>query len=346
MQMRPVCDNGGVVLLIVLWVLVLLSVIAGEFSYTMSNQVRMVSNFKESAQAYYIAVGGINQAIYQILQVENQNRTAPDSGGSARQGDSLPGTWRINGTTGPIAMGDHGSLKVHIRNEGGKIDINRAESNLLHVLLRPFGLEESRESTIVDSILDWRDENSLHRASGAEDDYYRALAEPYECRDGPFRKKEELLLVRGVTPKLYYGGLEEMVTVLPGQKKEEFTGLTRLLRNFGNTGKGGAGGLNINAVPPRLLGAFPDIQPETVETILSYRQAQEIRSLSELAAVLDDGQFEIVRRHFTAEALPYYRIWAMGYTQNNVKETIEVLVRVNPGGEEPYQILEWNDAVR
>ena len=67
--------------------------------------------------------------------------------------------------------------------------------------------------TVIDSIIDWRDSNHDHLLNGAEEDYYRGLDPPYSCKDGPFDVVEELLLVRGVTPRLFAGGDVE------GQKK-------------------------------------------------------------------------------------------------------------------------------
>ncbi len=348
MRTHFIQDNAGMALLIVLWVLVLMTVIAGEFSYTMRNQVRMAANCKESAQAYYIAVGGINQAIYSLLQSNNPESKAAGAGDAKQHSPALSGQWRTNATIGPIPFGDTGFLKVHIRNEGGKINLNQANEALLHILLSPFGLEEDRERTIVDSILDWRDENSLHRANGAEDDYYQSLPEPYECRDGDFQSKEELLLVRGITPEIYYGGLEKWVTVIPGQTQaSQSSGFGGLLANFGKAGRGGAGSerLNINAVPLSLLRSLPDIEPETVEVIDSYRRDRRINAITELGQLLEGGQLDILRRYCTAEALPYYRIWAMGYTQNHIREVIEALVYIGGKGDKAYRILEWKDAV-
>jgi len=55
------------------------------------------------------------------------------------------------------------------------------------------------------SILDWRDPDDLYRMNGAEPDYYQSLKEPYRCKNGNLDSIEELLLVRGVTPELFYG---------------------------------------------------------------------------------------------------------------------------------------------
>lgn len=58
---------------------------------------------------------------------------------------------------------------------------------------------------IADSILDWMDEDSDPRENGAEDEYYAGLDPPYYPRNGLPDSLDELLLVRGITPKLLYG---------------------------------------------------------------------------------------------------------------------------------------------
>jgi hypothetical protein len=70
------------------------------------------------------------------------------------------------------------------------------------VLMRLPGITEE----IADSLLDWIDDSSYEpREYGAKDEYYTYLDPPYETRKGIPDSLDELLLVRGVTPKLLYG---------------------------------------------------------------------------------------------------------------------------------------------
>lgn len=63
----------------------------------------------------------------------------------------------------------------------------------------------SMTSDVADAILDWLDTDDEPRSDGAEFDYYQGLNPPYEPRNGPIVALEELLLVRGVTPRTLYG---------------------------------------------------------------------------------------------------------------------------------------------
>lgn len=59
---------------------------------------------------------------------------------------------------------------------------------------------------IADAILDFLDADEEPRTYGAEfDDYYRELPTPYKPPNGPINSVEQLLLVRGVTPRLLFG---------------------------------------------------------------------------------------------------------------------------------------------
>ncbi len=69
------------------------------------------------------------------------------------------------------------------------------------ILMRLPGVTEE----IADSLLDWMDEDSEPREYGAEDEYYSTLDPPYYTKNGIPDSIDELLLVKGITPKLLYG---------------------------------------------------------------------------------------------------------------------------------------------
>ena len=97
--------------------------------------------------------------------------------------------------------------------EAGKVNINLVSESTLRKIIGQLGLEGEARDIVVDSILDWRDPDDFSRLNGAENDYYQSLKEPYYCKNGNLDSIEELLLVRGVTPDLFYGR--------KGIKKEE-----------------------------------------------------------------------------------------------------------------------------
>jgi general secretion pathway protein K len=205
----------GIALFMVLWVLILLSAIAAEFCFAMRTEVNMVRNFKEQTEAYYIALAGLNRGVMELVR----NVTSPekkkllaDKTEEKAETSETSNRWRMNTTIPPVPFAQ-GRFQVHIGNEAGKINLNTSDEFQLKMMLSGFDLDEKTTSIIVDSIMDWRDENDLHRMNGAENDYYQSLPDPYECKNGDFDAVEELLMVRGMTPEIFYGGLKQMVSV-------------------------------------------------------------------------------------------------------------------------------------
>ncbi len=189
-------NQEGAALLLVLWVLVLLTGIVTEFAYSMRTEVTITRNFKEEQEAYYAALSGIELAKAEILSARGSMYL--DERGELIFGERGSGMKR-EGRVGETFYA------YSIVDEERKINLNSATPDQLRYLFRSAGVEGAQLDTIVDSILDWRDPDQLHRASGAEEDYYRSLPKPYSCKDGPFDAVEELLLVKGMTPEILYG---------------------------------------------------------------------------------------------------------------------------------------------
>jgi hypothetical protein len=67
-------------------------------------------------------------------------------------------------------------------------------------------MEEGEErSSLVDCIIDWIDGDDIARASGMEEDDYQALDVPRHVKNSPLDSPEELLLVYGMIPELFFG---------------------------------------------------------------------------------------------------------------------------------------------
>ena len=62
-------ETGGVALVLVVWVIVVLTAIVGEFSYTMRTEINIARNFKEEEEAYQLALAGIEKAKLELLSV-------------------------------------------------------------------------------------------------------------------------------------------------------------------------------------------------------------------------------------------------------------------------------------
>jgi len=327
---RCIDNENGIALFLVLWVLVLLSVIVGEFCYVMRTEVNITGNFKEATQAYYIAKAGLNRAIVELVRNARIPIKVNDFESEEAETEQR---LRVNTDIPPVTFGG-GQFKVRVAGESGKININTPDTRLLKMMLSGFELADEDRDVIVDSILDWRDKDHLHRLNGAEDDYYRSLPEPYECRDNDFMSVGELLLVKGVTPALFYGGLEKLITVYSDDS------------NAKGKKKNIKGMVNINAVDYDMLMGLPTITEELAREIINYRKTTDFKSLSELSEILGLEVYNAVKSYLTTRTLPYYTVTSMGMTgDGRIRRGVEAIVKIDARAQKGYKILRWLDDI-
>jgi len=190
----------GMALMVVLWLLTFLGVVFTAFMFSMRTELAAAGNFKEEAEAYFLAEAGVYRAAAEII---NADRNVPPNSSLY---DALDEHWHINPAAYEGVLLGRGRYWVTVNDEESKIPLNGASDPVLRRLLSNSGVKDERLlSVIVDSIQDWRDADNLHRLNGAEDDYYLSLPVPYKAKNGNFEAIDELLLVKGMTPEILYG---------------------------------------------------------------------------------------------------------------------------------------------
>lgn len=227
----------GVALLLVLWVFMVLGVLALDFARFMRDDAMAGLNFAEETHGYYVALAGLNRALFDFQQVR-ENDAAISPGGRTPPGVSASDEPPLVPPDAQWHEGEFAGARwaVRMTDEGALVSLNRASGSLLRIVVRNLllgpsaaaqGMDrrtQTQVDTVVDSILDWRDSDDLERQSGAETDTYARRRPSYDAKNGFFDAPEELLLVRGVTPELYYGqgglpGLRDVVSVYGRTKR-------------------------------------------------------------------------------------------------------------------------------
>jgi general secretion pathway protein K len=245
-------SQRGIALLIVLWVMAILMVAALSFSVMIRAEGHGAMAFKEGMEKKRLAEAGIERGILEIVyRSVNRNQTVTLEGKEP---------WKLDGTPYAVDMGK-GGFVVRVVDESGKISLNGLTDSsgiIVKNLLIQQSVSPEDADIIVDSILDWKDADDLHRLHGAESDYYRSLSKPYASRNADFETLEELILVRGMTPEILYG---------TGKTK----GVIHFLTVHGKTGR-----ININAAPKEILAALPGMDAEMAERIIEFRTAAQI----------------------------------------------------------------------
>jgi general secretion pathway protein K len=280
-------SDKGVVLILILWTITIMLSIILSFSFMSRTEALATFSFAETIKRDFLAEAGITRAIMETIYAEEYAEDALVD---------YEELWRADGSVHEGKL-PSGKYKVMINHESGKINLNdnQAVRFVLKNLLLEKKIGEEEVDTIIDSILDWRDNDDLHRMNGAETDYYKSLEPPYRAKNANFEIIEELLLVKGITKELFYGS------------EEKGRGLNDLVTVYSETGL-----ININYAPEEVLRAIPDISDETVDEILTKRQEEKIEGDIDIGGGIDG-------RYATDETdKKIYTIQAVGYTESGL----------------------------
>jgi type II secretory pathway component PulK len=190
----------GAALIAVLWIVAVM----GSITMVLTRQARLSlkinRNVTETTQAELLAEACIHRAMAALVQdlqettSDNKNEDWYDS--KALFGDVILGKGVYRAAHPNLEQ--ENTIAYGLTDECGKLNLNTATREMLLQL-------PNAEETIVDAILDWRDEDSDPRQFGAEDEYYQSLPEPYLAKNNLFDTLEELLLVKDMTLNILYG---------------------------------------------------------------------------------------------------------------------------------------------
>jgi len=177
--------QAGIALILVLWIVSLLAVIAGNFAYGMRSEAQITRNLVSIAQARALANAGVQRAWFELAQ----------PAGEAQR-------WKPDGRVWAMTLAD-GQVQVIIQDESGKIDINTASEALLKGLFLSVGLDDAQSVDLLDALVDWRDADPVRRPHGAEESEYLAAGMTVMPTNAPFETIDELRRVLGVSPEIF-----------------------------------------------------------------------------------------------------------------------------------------------
>lgn len=299
----------GVALLITLWLTVILTILVLSFSFMVKTEARSMASYKTGAENKFLAEAGIQRAIMEIsYRSLYRNQNIHMEGYEA---------FRTDGTSYIGRLGD-GFYKIRISDESGKLDINAmtdASGILLNNLLVRLGASRETADMIVDSILDWRDQDEFRRLHGAESNYYLSLPVPYKAKNAKFDTLEELLNVKGMSSEILYG---------KGSRK----GLVHFL-----TVHSGKNAVNINVASREILSAFDGMTDDMADSVIRDRQSGATEEIRAAHALLVKNH-PLVAQYVSVGESNTYTIDALGYTDNEksrfaIRATVVVVDHLN-----------------
>lgn len=255
----------GSALLAVLWMAAALAAIAFALSSTVRSETSRVADSSEGLRAYYLATGSVERGIQWMLW--------GSSGVGGFNPDGTPRFWVAN-LPRLIMHFPSGDSVVEMIPESAKLNINTASPDELYRVVASVSGDPGVARAITDAIIDWRSPGP-----GPLDSFYLSLSPAggptFLPRHTSFEEIEELLLVRGVTPELFYGNF---VSDSDGRLYAR-GGLRDCLSVWGSHGP-----YDVNTASPALMEAM-GVSPGDVSRIMQARSVRFFHNMGELAGL-------------------------------------------------------------
>jgi general secretion pathway protein K len=295
MKIAPAKTRRAFAVIIALVAVTVLTILAGAFAYAMKVETKLASNTDDDEEFYWIGRGGVERACWWLAIEGNQPFSSLHQYWNGGEGDG-PET---NGILATESLNDfpvgHGTVSLSMKELDGYINVNNTDPQMIQQILNTQGVDAGAISEVTDSILDWLDPDDNTRPAGAESDYYLGRTPSYYAKNGPMDSTGELLLIKGVTPKMYFnigdpsaGGEELGFGHQAGKEPRRYAfALTNVFTAYS------AGRVNLNTAPHDVLECIPGLgdgtfQSTAVEDLERARESDPPpRNLQQLISAAD-----------------------------------------------------------
>ncbi|GJM12052.1 MAG: hypothetical protein DHS20C12_04550 [Pseudohongiella sp.] len=186
----------------------------------------------------------------------------------SEEGELLEPLYKFDGEALTLNYPAPENMVVRIYDHSGKINLNRIpRRNMQLIIEKLLGGEDAEPEQVQDLLAawtDWTDLNDLDGLNGAEKDYYLGLDQAYAPRNNPeLDTVEEILHIRGFAELLDGINVDAAFTI------------------YGN-----ARTVNLNVATREAMRLLPGLDDELIETIIAYRELEDINNRAELAEIV------------------------------------------------------------
>jgi type II secretory pathway component PulK len=292
------------VLMTVLWILLVISFIAFALAAAVRTELSAAGTSFDSERALFMAKGAAETV---FLKIQNPDKF-PQSSMREERGQY-------------VFQFDSGEARVKTETDASRIDLNGADEKVLASMFASLGIDEGLKNELVDSILDWRDSDDVPRAHGAEvSDYGQVFLGrgrlPY---NSTFNTMQELLLVKHMTPDVYFGRPNFEAGSAQYRK-----GIG--LRDIATVGTG-RNVVDANTASVDVLAALPGVGPALAAQIVSTREQKRFADNKDLSARIS-GLNDDAASHLTVESgTPTLLISTATLQPSGTRKTVQLRLR-------------------
>ncbi len=289
-------QQRGVALLVVLWLLILLTIVVGVYAILTRTEAMQARFLLDTTRARYAAEAGLHRAAYEMFNPDMETRWV---------GDGRPYSIEFGSST----------VEIRITDESGKININRADVDLLTELFFQQGVDELAAVSLADAVIDWRDADDFPTEYGAEIEEYDAAGYPYGPANQSFQSVDELQQVMGMTQEMFQS-IRDLVTI-----------------------SGGGGRPNPAFAPAEIIALLPDMDLVAAEEFVAERS--EYHPSEMVGVMMANG--ELVSLQHTGRV---FSVHSRATLDTGTWASVKATVAIGEGMRgRPFRILEWRENV-
>ncbi len=204
------------------------------------------------------------------------------------------------------------SVAVRFRSEAARVDLNAAPADLLAGLFAAVGVDSAHAKAFADRVIGWRTKSGAN-ADSKEAELYTQERVPYPPRQAPFEDSLEFSVLPGL-PVPVVERVLPFVTVFSGES-----------------------GVDVVSADSVVLSALPGMTPEILAAVPKAR-ANASGDGRDLLALLGPA-----RGHAIVGRSKAVRAAIEVAFDNGRRVHAEVVFRLRDGGDEPYDLLYWQD---
>jgi len=299
--------KGSATILTMLIAAVIITVGLG-FNWLVKEHLKASEGLRNKAEAILKARSAYDTILYLLLNGRVTEREVITT-----LGDEISNLKTLPLDGQKVSLSD--DLYIQAQDSNGMLSFVNMNLAVFERLIKKVGGVDNT-SGIIDSYLDWIDEDNFVRINGAEEAYYRGQGLPYGPRNYPIQYKEEGEWINGIDKKLY-AKIEPYLTMLPTT------------------------GFNPNTASDEVLMAYLNIDEGSLRNLRDYMSKKSIASDMEL--------FTITGRRITSgeEGVyffpsPFIEITVSAGRPRSIY-TIKTGLDTRQNVRSPYGILYWKE---
>jgi general secretion pathway protein K len=313
----------------VLWLSAALAAIGFSLASTVRGEAERTSTALDGVRSYFLAVGGVQRCQVELLwSVQNPS-----------QGPIKPGSTQV------LYNFPSGLVRVEIIPETAKLDVNHTPVLELVRLLNALGAPPGRADAIAAAIDSWRKPGQ----DGAPPAFSGGGLPSFQVPHASFQEIEELLLVPGVTPELFYGTYvpteaAELAVAADGSAAGRLAprgGLLDCLTVYGSGSQ-----VDANTAAPAVLAAI-GMAPYAIQALVARRQNAPLTQadlFGFMQSVGADASRLRVEGNRIATLRATARLRLPDGKLSDLRRTVAAQIRIQqPGSKNPIDTLRWYD---